>query len=72
LSARRRERLLNVKVDDIREAAQKYLIDQIRTRELAVAVLGEQKEWVDDEWKILPLGLNPQEVADPQVEKVVL
>jgi len=69
---RRREQLLDVKVNDIREAAQKYLIDQIRARKLAVVVLGEQKEWVDDEWKILPLGLDPQEAADPQVEKVVL
>ncbi|PWW76210.1 hypothetical protein C7212DRAFT_295993 [Tuber magnatum] len=58
----RREQLLDVGVNDIRDVAQRYLIDQVR-RMSAVAVLGEKKDWVTPEegWNVFPLNIEPDE-----------
>jgi len=65
----RRERLLDVKINDIREAANHYLIDRIRAQRTAIAVLGERKEWLDGSWNVFPLSL---EGDSSEAEKVVL
>ncbi|KAG0638487.1 Metalloenzyme, LuxS/M16 peptidase-like protein [Tuber brumale] len=58
----RREQLLDVGVNDIRDVAQRYLINQVR-RMSAVAVLGEKKDWATPEegWDIFPLNIKPDE-----------
>ncbi|RPA92156.1 hypothetical protein L873DRAFT_1710960 [Choiromyces venosus 120613-1] len=58
----RRERLLDVNVNDIRDVAQRYLIDQVRKMS-AVAVLGEKKDWATPEegWNVFPLNIEPDE-----------
>jgi hypothetical protein len=57
-------------LNDIREVAQKYLIDQIRGNKTAVAVLGEPKEWCDETWNVFPLSLDP--TGSAANEKVTL
>jgi Zn-dependent M16 (insulinase) family peptidase len=70
---RRREQLLDVSVPDIRQAAQKYLINQIKAGKTAVAVLGESKDMYDEQWNIFPLSLDPQtSTGASQFEKVTL
>lgn len=66
----RREQLLDVAVNDVREVAQKYLIDQIRRNQTAVAVLGELKEWCDESWSVFPLSLDP--TGSASAEKITL
>jgi hypothetical protein len=54
-------------LNDIREVAQKYLIDQIRDNKTAVAVLGEPKEWCDETWNVFPLSLDPTGSSNEKV-----
>ncbi|KAI5784916.1 Metalloenzyme, LuxS/M16 peptidase-like protein [Pyronema domesticum] len=69
----RRQQLLDVSIADIRNVAQKYLVDQVAAGQTAVAVLGEPKDVVDDSWNIFPLSLDPQAQPDmSQFEKVTL
>lgn len=67
---RRREQLLDVSIADIRKVAQKYLVDQIRSDQTAIAVLGESGDMYDNEWNIFPLSLNPHDALE--TEKVKL
>ena len=54
---KRREQLLDVGVADVREVAQKYLIDGAGRASLAV--LGEKKPWVEESagWTVRDLGM---------------
>lgn len=54
----RREKLLDVDINDVKEVAHKYLSSP--SQEItAVAVLGEEKDWVKKEgWAIRSLGLE--------------
>lgn len=47
---------------DVKRVAQKYLVEQIEKEDVAVAVLGEKKEWVKAEegWDTFPLSLEPE------------
>lgn len=47
---------------DVKRVAQKYLVEQIDKEDVAVAVLGEKKEWVKAEegWDTFPLSLEPE------------
>lgn len=49
-------------MNDIRDVAQRYLIDQVRKMS-AVAVLGEKKDWATPEegWDVFPLNIEPDE-----------
>lgn len=48
----KREQLLDVTKDQVREVAQKYLVDQMKQGEERIAFLGEKASWVDSEWKL--------------------
>ena len=54
----KREQLLDVKKEDIREVAQRYLVEG--TKDARVTVLGEQKDWIKEEagWTIKSVDLN--------------
>jgi Zn-dependent M16 (insulinase) family peptidase len=54
----KREQMLDVKKEDLREVAQKYLIDGMSNAR--IAVLGEKKEWVKerDGWTIKQMELS--------------
>lgn len=48
---KKREQLLDVSKDQVKEAAQKYLVDAMEKGEERMAFLGERQSWVDDSWK---------------------
>ena len=48
---KRREELLDVTKEQVRQVAQKYLVDTIDKGEDRVAFLGESQSWVDRTWK---------------------
>jgi len=55
----RREKLLDVKVDDVREVANKYLANPPKDQKKAVAVLGEHNDWVEKEgWVVLNMAFE--------------
>lgn len=47
---------------DVQRVAQTYLVEQIEKQDVAVAVLGEKKDWVkaEDGWDTFPLSLEPE------------
>lgn len=47
---------------DVKRVAQTYLVGQIEKEDVAVAVLGEKKEWVraEEGWDTFPLSLEPE------------
>ena len=54
----KREQLLDVKKEDIREVAQRYLVEGMK--DAKVTVLGEQKDWIKEEagWSIKSIDLS--------------
>lgn len=60
---------MDVAVDDIRRVAQTYLVEQAGKE--AIAVLGENKDWVDEAWNVFPLSLDPSQSV-PADDRVVL
>ena len=54
----KREQMLDVKKEDIREIAQRYLVDGLQKAK--VAVLGEKKDWVDEDggWTVKKIELS--------------
>ena len=54
----KREQLLDVKKEDIREVAHRYLVEGIKNAR--IAVLGEKKDWVNEEsgWSIKNIELS--------------
>ena len=52
MEQRKREQLLDVTKEDLREAAQKYVVEKMDSARLAV--LGEKKDWIEesDDWQI--------------------
>lgn len=61
MDQRWREQVLDVTARDVREAAQKFLVDGPRK---AFCVLGEKKDWATDEaWDVRKLSMNVQNEA---------
>lgn len=54
----KREQLLDVKKEDIREVAQRYLVEGMK--DARIAVLGEKKDWIKEEagWSIKSMDLS--------------
>lgn len=61
MEQRRREQLLDVKAEDVKAMAQKFLVEGMA--EANVAVLGEKREWMDERagWTEVPLGVSAAE-----------
>ncbi|KAK7532118.1 Metalloenzyme, LuxS/M16 peptidase-like protein [Phyllosticta citribraziliensis] len=55
MQQKRREQLLDVSIQDVREAAQHFLVDGVAKSN--VAVLGEKKDWVNKDWEVRDLGM---------------
>ena len=57
----RRERLLDVTTQQVREVAQQYLVDGLEKGQGRMAFLGDQKPWVDASWDIKDMGISATE-----------
>ncbi|CAD6503276.1 BgTH12-02943 [Blumeria graminis f. sp. triticale] len=55
----RRERLLDVSSEQVKDVAQKYIVAGIESHKEGIAFLGELEPWMDDSWQICKLGMNP-------------
>ncbi|EGU84977.1 hypothetical protein HZS61_011948 [Fusarium oxysporum f. sp. conglutinans] len=63
MKQKKREQLLDVTKDQVREVAQRYLVDGLAKGEGRVAFLGEKQSWVDGEWKIREMDVKGAEVG---------
>ncbi|KAI5865610.1 Metalloenzyme, LuxS/M16 peptidase-like protein [Durotheca rogersii] len=52
MQQRRREQLLDVSKDQVREAAQTYIVDALAKGEERIAFLGKKQDWVDSTWAV--------------------
>lgn len=62
----RREQLLDVTKDQVREVAQKYIVDPLAKGEGRMAFLGEKRPWIDGSWETKDLGMNTA-AQEPEV-----
>lgn len=64
----RRERLLDVTKEQVKEAAQKYVVDPLEKGEGRMVFLGEKKPWVDGTWETKDMGISAQapEITDEE------
>ncbi|PMD34699.1 presequence protease-like protein [Hyaloscypha variabilis F] len=71
----RRGRLLDVTKEQVREVAQKYVVESLEKGEGRMVFLGEKKPWVDGIWEIKDMGISaPQEpeILDEDVKVAAL
>jgi presequence protease len=61
MAQERRERLLDVTKEQVREVAQTYIVDALAKGQGRVAFLGEKKPWVDGSWEKNDMGISSQE-----------
>ena len=58
MKQKRREQLLDVTKDQVREAAQKYVVDAIAKTKERLVFLGERRDWADESWTIHEMDIN--------------
>jgi len=58
MKQKRREQLLDVTKDQVREAAQKYVVDAIAQNKERLVFLGERRDWADESWAIHEMDIN--------------
>ncbi|KAI1075653.1 Metalloenzyme, LuxS/M16 peptidase-like protein [Whalleya microplaca] len=58
MQQKRREQLLDVTKDQVREVAQKYIVDGLAKQEERVTFLGKKQDWVDGSWEINELDVK--------------
>ena len=69
---RRRENLLDVTAADVRDVAQRYLVDRKGSPGNSTVVLGAEKDWAssDNGWDIYSMGNEASEDKSPEVSKL--
>lgn len=55
---KRREQLLDVDKQQVRDVAQRYVVDALAKQAERMVFLGEKREWVDNEWKVVEMDIN--------------
>jgi Zn-dependent M16 (insulinase) family peptidase len=58
MSQRRREELLDVSREQVRDVAQRYVVDALEGQKERMVFLGEKREWVGGEWKVVEMDIN--------------
>ncbi|KAF3064031.1 Mitochondrial presequence protease [Daldinia childiae] len=61
MQQKRREQLLDVSKDQVREAAQKYIVDALANGEERITFLGKKQDWVDNTWKVNEINVDSTE-----------
>jgi Zn-dependent M16 (insulinase) family peptidase len=54
----RREQLLDVTKDQVREVAQKYIVNSLSKKAERLVFLGEKRDFVDNSWTINEMDIN--------------
>lgn len=55
---KKRQELLDVTKDQVREAAQRFLVEPVEKGEERVSFLGEKKTWVDESWTVEEMNVT--------------
>lgn len=58
---KRREQLLDVTKDQVREVAQKYIVEGLQKQAERLVFLGEKRDWVDESWAVKEMDINGSE-----------
>ncbi|KAI1171227.1 Metalloenzyme, LuxS/M16 peptidase-like protein [Nemania sp. FL0916] len=58
MQQKRREQLLDVTKDQVRDVAQKYIVDALAQQSEQTVFLGEKRDWVDDSWTIREINVD--------------
>ncbi|KAK3952776.1 Metalloenzyme, LuxS/M16 peptidase-like protein [Pseudoneurospora amorphoporcata] len=58
MKQKRREELLDVTKDQVREVAQKYVVKALDDASERVVFLGEKRDWVDNSWAVNEMDIN--------------
>ncbi|KAI0977135.1 Metalloenzyme, LuxS/M16 peptidase-like protein [Xylaria arbuscula] len=58
MQQRRREQLLDVTKDQVREVAQKYIVDGLANQSEQIAFLGKRQDWVDGSWQVREINVD--------------
>jgi hypothetical protein len=61
MKQKKREELLDVTKDQVRDVAQKFLVDALNKQEEKIAFLGEKQPWVDNSWAIKDMDVKGAE-----------
>ncbi|RFU77172.1 mitochondrial presequence protease [Trichoderma arundinaceum] len=61
MKQKKREQLLDVTKDQVRDEAQKFLVDAIERGEERTTFLGEKQGWVDATWSVHEMNVNGSE-----------
>lgn len=61
MKQKKREELLDVTKDQVRDVAQKFLVDALDKQEEKIAFLGEKQAWVDSSWAIKDMDVKGAE-----------
>ncbi|RDW68433.1 mitochondrial presequence protease [Coleophoma crateriformis] len=61
----RRERMLDVTKDQVRAAAQQFIVDGLAQNQGRTVFLGEKKAWVDGSWELREMGSISQPQPEP-------
>ncbi|KAI0431848.1 Metalloenzyme, LuxS/M16 peptidase-like protein [Xylaria sp. FL1042] len=58
MQQKRREQLLDVTKDQVREVAQKYIVDGLAKQSEQTAFLGKKQDWVDSSWQVKEINVD--------------
>lgn len=58
MKQRKREQLLDVTKDQVRDVAQRYLVEALAKGEETTTFLGEKQSWVNGEWKLREMDVQ--------------
>lgn len=58
MKQKRREQLLDVTKDQVREVAQKYIVDALGKQDERLVFLGEKRDFVDKSWTVNEMNIN--------------
>ncbi|KAK3325725.1 Metalloenzyme, LuxS/M16 peptidase-like protein [Apodospora peruviana] len=61
MKQKRREQMLDVTKDQVREVAQKFIVDALEKQSERLVFLGEKREWVDQSWAVKEMEINGSE-----------
>ncbi|KAK0635305.1 Metalloenzyme, LuxS/M16 peptidase-like protein [Bombardia bombarda] len=61
MKQQRREQLLDVTKDQVREVAQKYIVEALDKQSERLVFLGEKRDWVDKSWTVNEMDINGAE-----------
>ncbi|KAI1753388.1 Metalloenzyme, LuxS/M16 peptidase-like protein [Xylaria castorea] len=61
MQQKRREQLLDVTKDQVREVAQKYIVEALAKQSEQTAFLGKKQDWVDNSWTVKEINVDVPE-----------